>query len=112
MRFMCTNHNFNVIPLKNAKKYLLAVSYYMGGIAVVDFSDPGDPTEIGHYVLGRDVSQDTWASYWYNGRIYTNDFRSRLGVGVYEFKGTTHPKTTRFFKGEMNPQVQFQGNFR
>jgi hypothetical protein len=111
-RFRCTNHNFNVIPLKDPKKYLLAVSYYMGGIAVVDFSDPSDPTEVAHYVVNDQVSQDTWASYWYNGRIYTNDYLSELGVGVYEFKGTTSPRDTYFFRGEMNPQVQFDGNLR
>ena len=109
-RFMCTNHNFNVIPLKDPQKYLLAVSYYMGGIAVVDFSDPTDPTEVGHYVTSPGgVHQDTWAAYWYNGRIYTNDYRSGLGVGVYKFKGTGRKKAY-FFRGEMNPQVQFDKN--
>lgn len=111
-RFMCTNHNFNVIPVRS-NKYLLAVSYYMGGIAVVDFTDPTDPTEVAHYLTRPGgVSQDTWAAYWYNGRIYTNDFRSRLGVMVYQFKGTTNQKTTRYFKGVMNPQVQFDGNLK
>lgn len=114
-RFRCTNHNFNVIPMKDKKKYWLAVSYYMGGIAVVDFSDPSDPTEIGHYVTSPGgINQDTWSAYWYNGRIYTNDHISRFGVGVYRFKGTGRRKA-HFFrktglnpKGEMNPQVQIK----
>lgn len=110
-RFMCTNHNFNVIPVRS-NKYLLAVSYYMGGIAIVDFTDPTDPTEVAYYVTRRGVSQDTWSSYWYNGRIYTNDYRSRLGIGVYQFKGTTNQEKTRYFRGVMNPQVQFDGNLR
>jgi len=109
-----TNHNFNVIPMRDPKKYLLAVSYYSGGIAVVDFSDPTDPTELGNYINYEDgVAPDTWSSYWYNGRIYTNDYLSEHGVGVYEFAGTTSPATTRFFgsgplnrQGEVNPQVQ------
>jgi hypothetical protein len=109
-----TNHNFNVIPMKNEKKYLLAVCYYMGGVAVVDFTDPSDAKELGYYVASPDdVPPDTWSSYWYNGRIYTNDHVSLHGVGVYEFEGTTSPKTTRFFgdgkfnpQGEVNPQVQ------
>lgn len=112
-RFRCTNHNFNVIPMKDPKKYLLAVSYYMGGIAVVDFSDPSDPTEIGYYVhTPGGLSQDTWSAYWYQGRIYTNDHGSLHGVGVYFFKGTGKKKTYFFRKtplnpaGEMNPQVQ------
>lgn len=111
-RFRCTNHNFNVIPLRS-DKYLLAVSYYMGGIAVVDFTDPTDPTEIGHYVTSpAGVLQDTWAAYWYNGRIYTNDHLSLHGIGVYTFKGTARKTKTRWFRGEMNPQVQFEGNLR
>ena len=111
-RFRCTNHNFNVIPMRNGK-YLLAVSYYMGGIAVVDFSDPTDPTEVGHYMLDPNgLGQDTWAAYWYNGRIYTNDYLSRHGVGVYTFRGTARKVKTRWFTGEMNPQVQFEGNLR
>lgn len=110
--YRCTNHNFNVIPVRNGK-YLLAVSYYMGGISIVDFTDPTDPTEIAYYVnKPGGVQPDTWAAYWYNGRIYTNDFLSKLGVGVYRFKGTTNQTQTRFFKGDMNPQVQFDSNLR
>jgi hypothetical protein len=109
-----TNHNFNVIPMRDPKKYLLAVSYYLGGIAVVDFSDPANPEELGYYIdYTEEEPPETWSSYWYNGRIYTNDFTNRGGVGAYEFKGTTSPKTTRFFgrgplnpDGEVNPQVQ------
>ncbi|MGH2755562.1 MAG: hypothetical protein ACRDLB_14180, partial [Actinomycetota bacterium] len=109
-----TNHNFNVIPMKDPKKYLLAVSYYLGGIAVVDFSDPANPEELGYYIdFTEGEPPETWSSYWYNGRIYTNDFTTMTGVGAYEFTGTTSPKTTRFFgrgplnpDGEVNPQVQ------
>jgi hypothetical protein len=111
-RWRWTNHNFNVVPLRNSKKYLLVVSYYMGGIAVVDFTDPANAKELGYYMIEGDTTQDTWSSYWYNGRIYTNDHSSQLGIGVYEFAGTTSEDTTRFFRGEMNPQVQFEGNLK
>jgi hypothetical protein len=112
-RVRCTNHNFNVIPMKDPNKYLLAVSYYMGGISVVDFSDPAAPEELGYYIAKPGgVLPDTWASYWYQGRIYTNDYASQTGVGVYKFKGSGKKKA-HFFKaselnpaGEMNPQVQ------
>lgn len=111
-RVRCTNHNFNVIPVRS-DKYLLVVCYYMGGIAVVDFTDPTDPTEVAHYVTAPGgVPQDTWSAYWYNGRIYTNDYASQLGVGVYAFKGATNQTQTRFFRGVMNPQVQFERNLR
>lgn len=109
-----TNHNFNVIPVRDPKRYLLAVSYYLGGIAVVDFSDPAEPKELGYYIDYTDGEPpETWSSYWYNGRIYTNDYLTEAGVGAFEFEGTTSPKTTRFFgrgplnpDGEVNPQVQ------
>ncbi|MGH9198461.1 MAG: hypothetical protein ACRD1T_22350, partial [Acidimicrobiia bacterium] len=109
-----TNHNFNVVPMKDPKKYLLIVSYYLGGISVVDFSDPANAKELGYYIdFTEDQPPETWSSYWYNGRIYTNDFTNMGGVGVYEFESTTSPKTTLFFgpgplnpDGEVNPQVQ------
>lgn len=111
--FRCTNHLFDVIPMKDPKKYYMANSYYMGGIAVIDFSDPTDPTELGHYVHKPEgIQPDTWAAYWYNGRIYTNDHTSNLGVGSYFFKGAGKKKTYFFRKtplnpnGEFNPQVQ------
>lgn len=112
-RWRWTNHNFNVVPLRDGKRNLLVVCYYMGGIAVVDFTDPANTEELGYYKIDPSkVQQDTWSSYWYNGRIYTNDHASQLGIGVYEFKGTTSQSDTYFFEGEMNPQVQFDGNLR
>ncbi len=112
--FRCTNHLFNIIPMKDPKKYIMANSYYMGGIAVIDFSDPADPKEIGYYVhKPSGVQPDTWAAYWYNGRIYTNDYLSNLGVGSYFFKGGGKKKAYFFTKrtplnpnGEFNPQTQ------
>ena len=118
--FRCTNHLFSILPMKDPKKYIMANSYYMGGIAVIDFSDPSDPTEIGHYVhKPKGIQPDTWAAYWYNGRIYTNDHTSRLGVGSYFFKGSGKKKVYFYNKktpfnpnGEFNPQTQIAGSFK
>ena len=105
-RFRCTTHNFNVVPMKDPKKYIVVASYYSGGIAAIDFSDPENPKEIAHYVNEEDgVNPDTWAAYWYNGRIYTNDHGSKFGIGVYELDGTAR-SDARYFKGGMNPQLQ------
>ena len=111
-RFRCTTHNFNIIPFKEKNKYVAIVSYYSGGIAAIDFSDPANPKEIAHYVhLGEDgVNPDTWASYWYNGYVYTNDHLSKYGVGVYELEGTGR-KDAFYFKGTVNPQTQI-ANFK
>jgi hypothetical protein len=107
--FRCTNHLFDIIPMKDPKKYIMANSYYLGGIAVIDFSDPTDPTEIGYYVdkSKEGVQPDTWAAYWYNGRIYTNDHASLNGVGAYKFKGTGRGKAYFFGKGSLNPAGEF-----
>ena len=107
---VCTTHNFNVIPMKNPKRYIAPVSYYAGALAVVDFSDPAAPKEIAHYMPmnteeGETLS-DMWAAYWYNGRIYASEFRSLKGIGVYTLKGTTSNRQAYFFRGDMNPQVQ------
>ena len=105
-RFRCTTHNFNVIPMKDPKKYVVVASYYSGGIAAIDFSDPANPKEIAHYMGEEEgVNPDTWAAYWYNGRIFTNDHGSKFGVGVYELDGTGR-SDAHYFQGGMNPQTQ------
>ncbi|MFN2388658.1 MAG: LVIVD repeat-containing protein [Actinomycetota bacterium] len=105
-RFRCTTHNFNIIPFRKPGKYVAVVSYYMGGISVVNFSDPADPKEIGYYLPKEaGVAPDLWSAYWYNGRIYSNDHLSPLGVGTYKLKATGHEQAW-FFKGAMNPQTQ------
>jgi hypothetical protein len=107
-RFRCTTHNFNVLPMKDPKRYIAVVAYYMGGIAAIDFSDPENPKEIAHYLSRpKDVATDTWSAYWYNNRIYTTDYLSKLGIGVYKLKGTGKRKVLNF-KGDMNPQVQLE----
>lgn len=105
-RITCTTHNFNVIPMRDPKKYIAPVSYYMGGMSVVDFSDPANPVEHAHYLpMEGGVAPDMWGSYWYNGRIYSNDFRSRMGVSVFKLQKTSH-KAAWYFSGPTNPQTQ------
>ena len=105
-RFRCTTHNFNIVPMKDPKKYVAVASYYSGGIAAIDFSDPANPKEIAHYMGEEEgVNPDTWAAYWYNGRIYTNDHGSKFGIGVFKLDGTGR-SDARYFRGGMNPQLQ------
>ena len=109
-RFRCTTHNFNILPMKDPKKYIAVAAYYMGGIAAIDFSDPENPEEIAYYMQAPDgVATDTWSAYWYNNRIYTTDYLSELGIGVYKLKGTGKRKVFNF-KGDMNPQVQVESS--
>ena len=45
-----------------------------------------------------------WSSYWYNGRIYTNNHCGPRGR-VYKLKGFGR-KQVKYFKGGLNPQTQ------
>jgi hypothetical protein len=104
--FRCTTHNYNILPYKNNKKYRAVSAYYMGGMADVKFDDPEDPTEIHHYLpLKGGVSPDMWSAYWYNGRVYTNDHSSKLGIHVFKIGGVGRERV-HFFKGRLNPQTQ------
>lgn len=105
-RVRCTTHNFNILPMRDEKKYIAVSSYYMGGMNVIDFSDPAAPVEIGHYLpLEVGTAPDMWSAYWYNGRVYTNDHGSKLGITAFKVKGTGHKKVW-FFDGPANPQTQ------
>jgi hypothetical protein len=78
---LCTAHNFNVIPLRTGRDVLVS-AWYHGGTTVVDFTDPANPVELGHYKMTSGNSagsqSTTWSSYWYNGTIYANNFDSEV----------------------------------
>jgi hypothetical protein len=103
---VCTSHNFNVIPMKDEKKYIASVGYRSAGFSIVDFSDPTAPKEAGFFQQMQDGAiPDVWATYWYNGRLYANDNGASRGLSVYEMKGLGRADT-RYFDGLLNPQVQ------
>ena len=105
-RSRCTTHLYTILPMKDESKYIAVSSYYSGGISAVDFSDPANPEEIGYYLHQPEgVLPDMWSSYWYNGRIYTNDHLSGHGVGVYKLKGFGR-KQVKYYDGGLNPQTQ------
>jgi hypothetical protein len=58
-RFRCTTHIYTILPMKDPKKYIAVSSFYSGGISAVDFSDPANPKEIGHYLSSREESTPT-----------------------------------------------------
>jgi len=68
----CSVHNGNLIPV--AGRYLLVTAWYHGGTSVIDFTNPSNPHEIAYYDADGSPTQSyAWSSYWYNGKIYTND---------------------------------------
>ncbi len=105
-RFRCTTHNYEILPMRDPGRYVAVAPYYAGGLSVVDFSDPAAPQELGHYLPQVEgVNPDMWSGYWYNGRIYTNEHASNLGVGVFEMDGLGTAEV-RSYAGTLNPQTQ------
>ena len=74
----CSVHNGNIVPVLG--KYLLVAGWYYGGTSVVDFTNPAQPQEVAYYDF-TPTSGQSWSSYWYNGRIYSNDMNR--GVDVF-----------------------------
>ena len=106
----CWSHNFATVPTKDKSRYVLTAGFYNGGVSVIDFSKPARAKEIGYAALSQNgVLPEPWGAYWYNGRIYTNDWTSGLGVGVYKMKGLGAAAGKRF-RGRFNPQLQTLGN--
>jgi hypothetical protein len=104
-RARCTTHLYTILPMKNGK-YIAVSSYYSGGISAVDFTDPANPEEIGYYVYQPGgILPDMWSTYWYNGRIYSNDHLSGHGVGVYKMAGLGRQEVN-YYDGGLNPQTQ------
>lgn len=77
---LCTAHNFKVIP--GTKKDVLVTAWYAGGLMAVDFSDPGSPREIAHFI-GDGTS--TWDAQFYRGNVYVGD--TGRGVDILRIRG-------------------------
>jgi hypothetical protein len=75
----CSVHNGNIVPVLG--KYVLVAGWYYGGTSVVDFTNPMQPREVAYYDF-TPTSGQSWSSYWYNGRIYSNDMNR--GVDVFQ----------------------------
>jgi hypothetical protein len=105
-RFRCTTHNYEVLPMRDPSRYVAVSPYYAGGLSVVDFSDPAQPKELGHYLPQVEgENPDMWSGYWYDGRIYTNEHSSELGVSAFEMSGLSN-RRVRPYSGTLNPQTQ------
>jgi hypothetical protein len=103
----CWAHNFSVVPTKDRTRYVLTAGFYNGGTTVVDFSNPRSPEEIAFAADTRGRLPQPWGAYWYNGRIYSNDWNSGFGVTVYEMDGLG-AREGLHFKPRLNPQLQIR----
>ncbi|HEX2085742.1 MAG TPA: hypothetical protein VHF89_08675, partial [Solirubrobacteraceae bacterium] len=114
----CTAHLFNVVPMRSDSDILVS-SWYTGATSVIDFTDPSKPTEIAHYIPSDPVSPDeqpteaaAWASYWYNGHVYANNFDEDVnsvrpqsrGLDVFRIDDRFTAEAVRLDR--LNPQLQ------
>ena len=82
----CSVHNGNIVPVFG--RYLFVAGWYYGGTSVVDFTNPTQPQEVAYYDF-TPTSGQSWSSYWYNGRIYSNDMNR--GVDVFNMATPYRP---------------------
>lgn len=107
----CTAHNFAPVPMIDGRDILVS-GWYNGGTTVLDFTDPSNVEEIGHYTPRIGPKPASWSSYWYRGNIYVNNFdegfiyesgRSR-GLDVLKL---TDPRVAKALSlSHLNPQTQ------
>jgi hypothetical protein len=115
----CTAHNYNTVPTTDGRRITVS-AWYRGGTSVIDYTDPTNPKEIGHYrnmsmmndptqpapvdpgppVVDRSTNQ--WSTYWYNGFIHVND----IGRGYEVYSMNSRKLESAITLPHLNPQVQ------
>jgi hypothetical protein len=81
------------LPVSGTSKDLLVNAWYMGGVDVIDFTNPSRPSEVAHYDIAPDgpTGSDNWSAYSYIGPR----FRRGGGIPVYATDGVHNPDTAR-----------------
>lgn len=104
------------VPVAATDQRLLVNAWYMGGMNVVDFTDPTDPQEVAFYDIAPPgpLGSDNWSAYWYEGPSLPGD-----SLTIYGSDGVHNPPTGRGFQvfrvdhaadevslDHLNPQTQ------
>ena len=92
----CSAHLGNFVPTRDQQN-LLVYALYMGGVTVIDVSDPSNPKEVAYYdgagglpPSAADVNGfDNWAAYWYEGPSLPGDT-----LTIYATDGVHDPSST------------------
>ncbi len=103
---LCSAHEFNVVPLRKHRDILVS-AWYEGGTTVVNFTNPEAPYQIAHYLPKEGRESVPWSSYWYNGRIYVNNYEhggQSRGIDVFQVKNPFRKRAVKL--PFMNPQTQ------
>jgi hypothetical protein len=79
----CVAHNGSLVPVPG--RDIEVQAWYQGGVSVMDFTDPAQPTEIAYFDRGPIdpkmlVLGGEWSAYWYNGYIYGSEIARGLDV--------------------------------
>jgi hypothetical protein len=79
----CVAHNGSLIPIPG--RDVMVQAWYQGGISVFDWTDAGNPVEIGYFDRGpvdstRLETGGSWSVYWYNGHLYSSEIARGLDV--------------------------------
>ncbi|HJE58595.1 MAG TPA: hypothetical protein K8V84_08810 [Nocardiopsis listeri] len=104
---VCVAHNGSLIPVPGQNYFVQA--WYQGGVSIIDFNDPTDPREIGHWDPDDRIDPDiengsSWSAYYYNGHVYSSDMRR--GLDVLELTDPRLRPAERVTYDEFNPQTQ------
>jgi hypothetical protein len=126
----CVSHNGGLIPVPG--RDVMVQGWYQGGVSVMDFTDPANPTELAYFDRGaidppreidvpvtpgeqtgrrgRGTIGGSWGAYYWNGYIYSSEIDR--GFDIFELEPTDQlskneieaAKLVRFV--EYNPQSQ------
>jgi hypothetical protein len=104
----CVAHNASLIPTQNGRTYIVQ-SWYQGGVSIVDYTDPDNPTEVGYFERGK-ASEfflgGSWSAYWYNGYVYSSDILKGLDVlRITGLEGV--PSANSVKQDHFNAQTQY-----
>lgn len=69
----CLSHGLDWQP----GTHNLAVTWFTGGVSVLDLSTPTTPSEIAHF---QGENAMTYSALWHNGKLFTNDYGRGLDV--------------------------------
>jgi hypothetical protein len=79
----CVAHNGSMIPVPG--RDIIVQGWYQGGLALIDFTDPTHPVEVGFFDRGpidsaKAVLGGFWSAYWYNGHIIGSEIARGLDL--------------------------------
>ncbi|MQA12290.1 MAG: hypothetical protein GEU98_27915 [Pseudonocardiaceae bacterium] len=103
----CVAHNGSLLPVKG--KDIMVQAWYQGGVAVLDFTNPAKPYQIGFWERGPFNKNElqvggSWSAYYYNGYIYSSDIQK--GLDVLDIRDPRTNSAKRVKMDELNVQTQ------